>query len=73
MRKLFAVSRSRKIVIQNDKAKLASVHFFYYFFMGEGGKRSVLSGLIFSVNEPYKGTMVCHCCHFESDETASLS
>lgn len=35
VRKLFAVSRLRKVVTQNDKAKLASVNFFFnfiYFF-----------------------------------------
>lgn len=32
-----------------------------------------ISGLIFSVNEPYKGTTVWHYCRFESHETASLS
>lgn len=70
--KLFAVSCSRRVVIQNDKAKLASVDFFSFlvYFLGTF---PLLSGLIFSVNEPYKGTTVWHYCRFESHETASLS
>lgn len=38
-----------------------------------GGTFPLLSGLLFSVNEPYKGATVWHYCHFDSDETASLS
>lgn len=35
MRKLVAVSRSRKVVSQNNKAKLASVNFLkFYLFIG---------------------------------------
>lgn len=37
------------------------------------GTFPLISGLIFSVNEPYKGTTVWHYCRFESHETASLS
>lgn len=33
----------------------------------------LLNGLLFSVNEPYKGTTVWHYCRFEPDKTASLS
>lgn len=72
MGKLFAVSRSRKVVTQNDEAKLASVRFFKILFIYLG-TFPLLSGLLFSVNEPYKGAAVWHYCHFDSDETASLS
>lgn len=73
MRKLFAVSHSRKVVTQNDKAKLASVNFFFLILFILWETFPLLSGLLFSVNEPYKGAAVWHYCHFDSDETASLS
>lgn len=38
-----------------------------------GGTFPLLGSLLFSVNEPYKGAAVWHYCHFDSDETASLS
>lgn len=66
------VSRSRKVVTQNDKAKLASVNFFFILFIYLG-TFPLLNGLLFSVNEPYEGAAVWHYCHFDSDETASLS
>lgn len=72
VRKLFAVSRLRKVITQTDKAKLASVNFFLIVFIFLG-TFPLLSGLLFSVNEPYKGAAVWHYCHFDSDETASLS
>ncbi|KAL2305428.1 hypothetical protein Nmel_007414 [Mimus melanotis] len=72
MRKLFVVSRLRKVVTQNDKAKLASVNFFFILFIYLG-TFPLLSGLLFSVNEPYKSAAVWHYCHFDSDEIASLS
>lgn len=66
------VSRLRKVVTQTGKAKLASVNLFlnFIYFLGTF---PLLSGLLFSVNEPYKGAAVWHYCHFDSDETASLS
>lgn len=57
---------------QNDEAKLASVRLFLILFIYLG-TCPLLSGLLFSVNEPYQGAAVWHCCHLDSDETASLS
>lgn len=72
VRKLFVVSRLRKVITLTDKAKLASVNFFLIVFIF-WGIFPLLSGLLFSVNEPYKGAAVWHYCHFDSDETTSLS